>query len=362
MVNFTSEKPSLNVGFMPLTDSAPLVVAKEYGFFERYGLDVTLEKQNSWATMRDKVCTGLLDGAQMLAPMPIASSLGLDGQRIPMITPFVLSRNGNAITLSHKWYAHLGEHRLNDGQPVSAKAIVPIVNKKAEQGEKLRLATVFPYSCHYYQLLDWLSAGGIDLNQIELIIIPPGNMIAALKAGDIDGFCVGGPWNAFAVRAQLGFTAATSSDIWNDFPEKVLGVLASWQMQNPQTCKALVHALNDACHWLESIPNRFEAAQLLSGSQYLNMDLNIIAPSLLGSCLTYKDLPPRQIKTYNQFADSESVNFNCPSLEDGSWLLEVMQKSGHLANPTHAMSQLPHIYRQDLFHEYFSVSQDLAPR
>ncbi|TLU64370.1 ABC transporter substrate-binding protein [Thalassotalea litorea] len=356
------EKRSLKVGFMPLTDSAPLVVAKEYGFFERYGLDVTLEQQNSWATMRDKVCAGLLDGAQMLAPMPIASSLGLDGQRIPMITPFVLSRNGNAITLSQKWYKHLDEHRLGEGQPISATAIASIVNKKIANGEKLRFATVFPYSCHYYQLLDWLSAGGIDLSHIELLIIPPGNMIAALKSGEIDGFCVGGPWNAFAVRAQLGFTAATSSDIWMDFPEKVLAVLASWQMQNPNTCKALVQALNDACHWLESIPNRFEAAQLLSGSQYLNMDLNIIAPSLLGSCLTYKDLPPRQINTYNQFADSESASLNCPSIDDGRWLLEVMQKSGHLDNPSHALLQLPHIYRQDLFRQYFTANQDVAPR
>ncbi|QDP00137.1 CmpA/NrtA family ABC transporter substrate-binding protein [Thalassotalea sp. PS06] len=353
MVNTLLEKQALTLGFMPLTDSAPLVVAKEFGFFEKYGLDVTLEKQNSWATMRDKICTGLLDAAQMLAPMPIASSLGVDGQRIPMITPLVLSRNGNAITLGKKWYPLLGEHQLPEGQPVNAEAIKPLVALKQQQGEKLKLATVFPYSCHYYQLLDWLTNAGIDLEQIEILIIPPGNMTTALKLGHIDGFCVGGPWNAFAVRAHLGFTGVTSSDIWVDFPEKVLGMLASWQLQNPQTCKALVQALNEACHWLESIPNRFEAAQILSQSQYLNMDLNIIAPSLLGSCLTFKDLPPRQIDTYNQFADSESLQLNCPNIEDGRWLLEAMQKAGHLADPEQAAAQLPHIYRPDLFQQYF---------
>ncbi|MEH6711916.1 MAG: CmpA/NrtA family ABC transporter substrate-binding protein, partial [Paraglaciecola polaris] len=273
------EQPDITLGFIPLTDSAPLIVAKELGFFERWGLNVTLQKQNSWSTLRDKLHAGVLDAAQMLAPMPIASALGLGAPSANVITPLVLSLNGNAITLSEGLLQEvLKENEItNVTLPMAGYLLQKVVEKRKHRGlAKLKFATVFPYSCHYYQLRDWLKAAKVNLDDVDLLVIPPINMVECLENGDIDGFCVGGPWNAKAVRAGIGMTALTSFDIWQDSPEKVLGLLDSWHQKNPNSVLALCVALKQACSWLESVPNRFEAARLLSQSEYLDAELDVI--------------------------------------------------------------------------------------
>src|SRR6056297_1206348 len=218
------EKPDLRLGFVPLTDCAPLVVAKEKGFFLEQGLNVELSRENAWANIRDKVSVGVLDGAQMLAAMPLASNLGLGGS-IPMVAAMSLDLNGNGITVStalHERMAATGEPAL-DTPRGSGRALKQVIDAGRRAGERPHtFAMVFPYSSHNYLLRYWLAAAGIDPDRdIELIVVPPPQMVSHLEAGLIAGFSVGEPWNTLAVCSGLGRTLATSYDIWNNHPEKV---------------------------------------------------------------------------------------------------------------------------------------------
>ncbi|MCH2158245.1 MAG: ABC transporter substrate-binding protein [Oleiphilaceae bacterium] len=330
----STQKQELKLGFVALTDSAPLIVAKEYGFFEEQGLDVTLQKQNSWATLRDKLHAGVLDAAQMLAPMPLASGLGLGCRPCEVIAPFVLSLNGNAITISEGLYQEiLAVSGLSElPLPLSAKLLLPVIAQRKEAGlSKLKFADVFPYSCHHYQLLDWLSDGGVELDDVDLLTVPPVNMVDFLESGEIDAFCVGGPWNAKAVRSEIGLTALTSFDIWENQPEKVLGVTKKFASDNPNLVRSLCTALAQACSYLEKTPNRFEAARLMSRANYLDAPIEVIAPSLIGSCLTHRFLPPRVVPSYNQFSDA-AVDINKPTREQGIWLVNKMLKANQITD------------------------------
>ena len=321
------EQPTLDIGIVALTDCAPLVMAKKLGYFEAQGLQVNLHIQPSWATVRDRLHAGLLDAAQVLAPMPLASTLGLNGNKCELINVINLSMNGNGITLSNNLIEQLTE--LNQGVmpnlPLDAQLIAQLI-KQSSNDRKLKFAAVYPYSCHYYQLRDWLQSGGIDPDSdIETLIIPPTQMANALANGDIDGFCVGTPWNAKAVRAGTGTTVTTSCDIWQQAPEKALAVSKQWQQQNPNTFAALLTATKQACQWLQSTANRFEAAVTLQ--DYLNEPLEVIAPSLIGSCLTTNGKSPRSIPDYNCFSDDID---NIPQSYQGANLLEKMASAGQL--------------------------------
>ena len=355
----TIEKPELNIGFVPLTDSAPLIVAEEMGFFEQEGLQVQLRKQNSWATLRDKLHAGILDAAQMLAPMPIASSLGLGSYEIAVVTPLVLSLNGNAITLSEDLYRELLEVQNLESLtlPLDAGLLAGVVERRKQLGlPKLRFAHVFPYSCHHYQLLDWLKNGGLSVEDVDILTIPPVNMVGFLDNGEIDGFCVGGPWNAKAVRRAIGLTALTSFDIWEDKPEKVLGFTEAFTQQYPNTTQAVARAILLACHWLEGTPNRFEGARLLAMSPYLDASLDEIAPSLLGSCLTHYDMDPRQVQSYNRFNSTPNVEVNRPSESHGYWLIDKMNEAGQLADKTADKVDIKRIFREDLYERISTTS------
>lgn len=346
------EQTDLTLGFVPLTDSAPLVVAKELGFFEKWGLNVELQKQNSWATLRDKLHAGMLDAAQMLAPMPLASSLGIGCSKIHVITPLVLSLNGNAITLSNQLHVEiLNENSISHVTlPLAAYLLENVIRTRRQQSRpKIKLATVFPYSCHHYQLKDWLASANLAADSVDIVVVPPVNMVSHLKNGDIDGFCVGGPWNAQAVRAGHGITALTSFDIWQDSPEKVLGMLGSWADKKPSTVLALTAALQQACMWLESTPNRFEAARLLSQRNYLDAPIDIIAPSLIGSCLTELSSPPRTIPSYNQFYKSQCDSINLPDYVRGEWLISKMLNAGQLHNIDIPEGIARQVFRPDIY-------------
>lgn len=348
------ERNSITIGFVPLTDSAPLIIAKELGFFEDWGLDVQLQKQNSWATLRDKLHIGALDAAQMLAPMPIASTLGLGNEATHIITPLILSLNGNAITLSEMLYQEV--LRLNNltelPLPMSAKLLQAVVKDRKDRGaDKLTFATVFPYSCHHYQLRDWLQSAELTQQDVEISIVPPVNMVSYLQQSYVDGFCVGGPWNAKAVRAGNGITVVTSSDIWIDSPEKVLGLKASFAKSHPQTVIALCAALKQACDWLDTVPNRFEAARLLCNKTYLDETLDVIAPSLIGSCLTHRTLPPRNIPSYNQFSNGNKGSINQPQPIRGEWLVEQMIRAGQLSCEVDSRMVVNQVFREDIYQQ-----------
>ncbi|NMP16701.1 CmpA/NrtA family ABC transporter substrate-binding protein [Thalassotalea sp. Y01] len=325
--HFTSmPTPQCKIGFMPLTDCAPLVVAKELGFFKEFGLDVELVKQNSWASMRDKLSAGVIDMGQLLAPMPLAGALGLDKQCENLIAPFVLSRNGNAITISRDLHTK-SAIGLNFHQGSEASYLKPLIHELKQKGEKLTFATVYPYSCHYLQLQSYFQQAGIAQSDVNIVIISPSNMVSALRQGDIDGFCVGGPYNAKAVREGIGVTVATSIDIWPDLPEKVLAFKKHWYLQQPDTAYALLKAVQRACRWLEVTANRFEAARMLSKRDYLNTAIDIIAPSLLGSCLTFPGAEPRSVPAYNRFTCCHEQGSNRPDNHDMSQLYRYFKLS-----------------------------------
>lgn len=348
------EQTHLDIGIVALTDCAPLVMAKHLGYFEQWGLDVSLHVQYSWATVRDRLNAGLLDAAQVLAPMPIASTLGLNGPKCDVINAFNLSMNGNGVTLSTTLMDKV--RSLNNGVtptlPLDAKWLKQLIE---QTGETLKIASVYPYSCHYYQLRDWLIAGGLEPNvDVELAIVPPTSMTTALENNDIDGFCVGTPWNAQAVRGGIGETVTTSSDIWDEAPEKVLAVTKQWQEQNPNTYLALLAAVQQACEWLESTANRFESAIVLQ--QYIEAPVDVIAPSLIGSCLTAINQPPREILGHNRFY---SENANQPHVEQGYYLIDKMRQAGQLSDWTDDQLQdaVTRVYRNDLYEAMITLRE-----
>ncbi|APX92212.1 nitrate transporter NrtA [Halomonas sp. 1513] len=263
-----AELQRLQLGFIPLLDCVLLVVARERGLFADQGLEVTLSRQNAWSTLRDKVAAGLLDGAHMLAPMPLAMSLGLGRAPCDTLAPITLSRNGNAIVLSQA-LADACTADLGDDPAASANALAGYLTAG---GERPRLGMVYPHSCQHYQLRHWLCLGGIDADRdVELVALPPPRMVDAMQQGKIDGFCVGEPWGSLAEHRQSGRIVASGAQLWPEQPEKVLGVTRSWANRYPATLTRLIHALIAASDWLaESPANRLQARDWLALPPYLD--------------------------------------------------------------------------------------------
>ena len=277
------EKTSLRLGLLPLADAAPLVIAKERGFFARHGLDVELRVERAWAALRDKVAMGVLDAAQMLAPMPIAATLGLDGIAVPMVTALSLNLNGNAITISRPLYQRMQAQappQADAAQWAKALARVLEADRKAHLPQPV-FAHVFPFSTHHYELRMWLASAGIDPdNEVRLCVVPPPRMVGELAAGRVDGFCVGAPWSEVAALRGLGVTVASKYSIWNNSPEKVLGVTRDWAAAHPNTHRALLAALIEAARWLDLPEHRAEAAQLIIGEGWVHAPADTIRAAL----------------------------------------------------------------------------------
>ncbi|MFQ3789316.1 CmpA/NrtA family ABC transporter substrate-binding protein [Halomonas sp. A29] len=264
------ELERITLGFVPLIDAALLIVARERGCFAAQGLDVSLSRENAWATLRDKVAAGLLDGAQMLAPMPLAMSMGLGRAPCDTLAPLLLSRNGNTVTLSSPLSEASGAE-LTDSPSDSALALGDWLRGPGS-GKRPRLAMVYPYSCQHYQLREWLTLGDIAPDRdVELVALPPPRMVEALRDGQIDGFCAGEPWGTLARHCGTGQLVATGAQLWPDHPEKVLGVTRSWAQRYPATLAALLRALRDASKWLSTSPeNRRQALGWLALPPYLD--------------------------------------------------------------------------------------------
>lgn len=329
----TLEKTDLKLGFVALLDCAPLVVAREKGFFKKYGLNVILSKESSWASIRDKVSFGIFDGAQMLAPMPLAATLGLNGNKTPMQTSLVLSQNGTAITLAQNLYLNLSE-QISDWE--DASDVGNKFRQLIQDGEhKPVLATVYPYSNHHYQLRYWLEQHNLDTeNDVQLVAVPPTKMLDNLSSGLIDGYCVGEPWNSLALLQQSGGILATGYQIWGAHMEKVLGVTCEWAEANPNTYKAMVQAVLEACHWAEEESNREELMQLLALPPYL-------------------DQAAEKLKTFESPYSMEQHfagdDVNLPDPQHGVFILEQMQKCGQLGEEEFDfMALAKEVYRQDL--------------
>ncbi|MDO6592546.1 CmpA/NrtA family ABC transporter substrate-binding protein [Neptuniibacter sp. 1_MG-2023] len=335
----TVEKNKLKLGFVALLDCAPLVVAREKGFFEKYNLNVVLCKEASWASIRDKVSFGLYDGAHMLAPMPLAATLGLNGNKTAMLTALSLSQNGTAITLSKEFHTLLSKTIDNweDDKLVGEQF------KKQVKSSSVKpvMATVYPYSNHYYQLRYWLEQHGIDAeHDVQLIAVPPTQMIPSLSNGAIDGYCVGEPWNSLALIQKIGGLLTTGHKIWGAHTEKVLGVTQEWAAAYPNTHQALVKALYEACQWVEDINNKEELYQLLALPPYLDQAATKLSDYT----------PPLAMEQH--FA---GATVNIPDPKQGIFILEQMKQCGQLSNQEADFSEISHsVYRHDLFQHWIS--------
>lgn len=343
------EKSSLAVGFMRLTDSAPLIMALEGGFFARYGLDVELVRETSWANLRDRLVVGTLDAAQLLSPLPMMTSLGAGGIRANLLTGLSLSLNGNAITLSSALWEKLGiDSSSNTAPAISAQALRRQLTDEPEQ--VVTLATVHAFSMHTFMLRLWLKTGGVDPDRdVRIIVLPPEQMCDSLARGIIDGFCVGEPWNSVAVHQGIGIVAASGYQIWNNAPEKVLGVTEIWHNHNPATHLRLRLAVMAACAELTDPGQRKYAAEILSRPQYLNLPIKALLPSLTGEFSFAKNQPPRSLADFHVFSRYQA---GFPWRSHGEWL--VHHASGVLGKPLGedvCRSLVQRCYRPDLYRE-----------
>jgi nitrate/nitrite transport system ATP-binding protein len=336
------EKVNLEIGFIPLTDCAPLIVAKEKGFFAAHGLEeVNLSREPSWKAVAKGVAVGRLDAAQMVAGMPIAMTLGLqdDNQPTPVNTALILSRNGNAITFSKHLYDR-GIRTLADFK----KAI-------AETPDKIHtFGMVHPSSMHNLLLRYWLAAGGIDPDlDVSLTVIPPPQMVANLKAGNIDGYCVGEPWNSYAINENVGFAITTTSDILQGgHIEKVLGVTEEWANKYPQTHLALVKALLEACEYCDDKRNREEILELLCREEYIGSEAKHIRPGFIDAYDYGTEDQPEMLFNYNLFYVDRT---NFPDRTEMLWVMAQMARWGIVPFPKNWVEILDRILRPDVFGE-----------
>lgn len=314
------KRRKVRVGMLPLADAAPFLVARNLDFFAGQGLDVSLCLESSWAAIRDKLAAGMLDAAQLLAPMPIAANLGADHLGVAMETAVVLSRNGNSITVSNDLYR---EMCAPAAEPAAAgRALSRVVQRERSAGRKPRVfAHVFPFSTHHYLLRAFLSRAGIDPElDVRLVVIPPHRVLDALREGRIDGYCVGAPWGMAAEVEGIGRRLLATHTIRSGCAEKVLGVTRDWATLNPAAHLSLVAALIEAGRWLEEPGHRSEAAKMLIESDLLHVPADTIRAALSddGS----DPLGPQFI-----FGAGETLS---PHQDDARWFVEQMQDSGQI--------------------------------
>jgi nitrate/nitrite transport system substrate-binding protein len=350
--NTSLEKVKLNLGIIPLTDCAPIVVAKEKGFFSKYGLDVAISKEASWANIRDKVSIGALDGAHMLAGMPIAASLGVGALPKPTVTAFSMDLNGNAITVSNDLYERMmkADPEAMKSSSTSAQALKKVIDQEKAAGkEPMTFAMVFPVSTHNYQLRYWMGAAGINPDQdIRLIVIPPPQMVANLRANNIMGYCVGEPWNERAVEMGIGRVIATSYEIWNNNPEKVFAVTQEWADKNPKTHQAVIMGLLDAAQWMDKPENRMEVVKIISAASYVNAPEEVVKMSMTGTFHYTKAEKPKDLPDFNVFYRYAAT---FPWQSHAAWFITQMLRWGQITKPLDIKKTAQSVYRPDIYRE-----------
>jgi nitrate/nitrite transport system substrate-binding protein len=359
------EKDQLKFGFIKLTDMAPLAIAKEKFFFEDEGLQVELEAQANWKVLLDRVITGELDGAHMLAGQPLGATIGY-GTKADVITAFSMDLNGNAITVSNAVFDEMKPHIEKDADgkfkhPISAAALKPVVERYRADGKPFNMGMVFPVSTHNYELRYWLAAGGLrpgyyspdnTAGQIQadvlLSVTPPPQMPSTLEAGTILGYCVGEPWNQAAVFKGIGVPVVTDHGIWKFNPEKVFGVTDKWAKENPNTHLAVVKALIRAGQWLDDPANRDEAVKILSQSAYVGADEEVIANSMTGS-FEFEKGDKRPAPEFNVFFKHFATY---PYYSDAIWYLTQMRRWGQIGEAKSDdwyVETAKKVYRPDIY-------------
>jgi nitrate/nitrite transport system substrate-binding protein len=337
-----SNQPVIKLGIIPLTDCAPLVIAFEKRFFKKYGVNVQISKEASWANVRDKILTGELQGAHCLFGMPFSVYTGVGGKPgSEMHIAMVLNNNGQSITLSKDFCGKV------DHQDITT---VSKVVKELSETKELSFAGTFPGGTHDTWLRYWLAASGVDQNKVKIITIPPPQMVANMKVGNMDGFCVGEPWNQVAVKQGIGFTHLATQDIWKHHPEKALVLNEDFSVNRRDELKKVMKAVMEACIWLDDMKNREEAATIIGRQSYVNAPAEEIATRLKGvydlGCdygqYTYKD----DYMLYHRGGET-----NYPRKSYGIWYMAQYFRFNHLKQEPDYEAIADKLILQDLYNE-----------
>lgn len=340
------ERPDVNLGIIALTDCSSIVVAHEKGLFKKFGINSTVTKGASWAAIRDSLSNGDLQATHMLLGMPIASSMGLGGApKKPMVVPFLLNRNGQAISLKKELKGKVAD---------DPRALKPFVDEAKAAGKPMTFAMTFPPGTHAMWIRYYLAAGGIHPGDaggagadISLITIPPPQMVANMKVGQMDGFCVGEPWNARTISEDVGFTSITTQAIWKDHPEKVCAFTEEFADKHPKTVKAVLKALHEASVWLDKMENREEQATIVSAPTYINCPPETILGRLQGK---YDMGDGRRFKDPNYMIFSER-NCNYPQAKYCKWWLTQLRRWGFTEGVPDYEAISKQVMRSDIYEE-----------
>ena len=340
----------LHIGFIPLIDAAALIVAVDKGFTKAEGLDVTLAREVSWSNVRDKLNIGLFDAAHLLAPVTIASSLGLGHVKVPIVAPFNLGLNGNAITVSPALHAAiLSEVEGDPFDPMAtAQALARVVAARRKSGlEPLTFGMTFPFSTHNYQLRFWMAAGGVDPDEdVRLVVLPPPYMVDSLASKQVDAFCVGAPWNSIAVDLGVGHILHFVSDILLRAAEKVLAVRQGWSERNKEVVAALVRAAFRAAEFIEQHENRAEVARILSQPERIGVPAEVIQRTLDGRLKILPDGTMRENKNYLLVGREGAAR---PDPVQAAWLYAQMVRWGQAPLGPVALEAAMAVFRPDLY-------------
>jgi two-component system, oxyanion-binding sensor len=345
-----ASEAKLRIGFIPLADAAALIVAVDKGFTAAEGLDVELVSEVSWSNVRDKLNIGLFDAAHLLAPIAIASSLGLGHVKVPIVAPFGLGVNGNAITVSPALYAAIAaaaEGNIVDPL-VSARALARVITKRNARGEEpLTFGMTFPFSTHNYHLRFWMAAGGVDPDEdVRLVVLPPPYMVESLANGQVDGFCVGAPWNSVAVDLGIGFILHFVCEILPRAAEKVLAVRSRWADEHPQTLLRLIRAHGRAAAFVEDTTNREEVTAMLAAPNRIGVAAEVIRRTLDGRMKVAPDGTMRASDRYLLIGRTGAAR---PDPVQAAWLYGQMVRWGQAPLSAELLSAAKLVFRPDLY-------------
>jgi nitrate/nitrite transport system substrate-binding protein len=340
------ESPDMKFGMIALTDCSSIVVAHEKGLFKKFGVNSTVSKGASWAAIRDSLTNGDIQATHMLLGMPIASTMGLGGApKKPMIVPWIINRNGQAITLSNTFKGKVAD---------DPKALKPFVDEARAKGNPLTFAMTFPPGTHAMWIRYYLAAGGINPGDaagagadVSLITVPPPQMVANMKVGKMDGFCVGEPWNAKTIAEEIGYTSSATQGIWKDHPEKVCAFTEEFAAKNPKTVKAVLKALHEASVWLDKMENREEQANIVSAATYINCPPEAILGRLQGK---YNMGDGRKFKDPNYMIFSDR-NCNYPQAKYAKWWLTQLRRWGFVEGTPDYEGVAKQVMRSDIYEE-----------
>ncbi|WP_439541331.1 CmpA/NrtA family ABC transporter substrate-binding protein [Hyphomicrobium sp.] len=346
-----SERRSYEVvaGFMPLLDSAVLVVAKEKGFAATEGIDLTLVRETSWANIRDRMAVGHFQVAHMLAPMPIAANLGLAPLATKTIAPIALGLGGNAITVSNALWGRMCAQGAEAGldPAVAGRALRGVItNQEGTREAALRFAVVHPFSGHNYELRYWLAACGIDPERdVEIVFVPPPLMADALASGSIDGYCVGEPWSTAATKASIGHIVTVKAALWRSSPEKVLGVAANWAEREPDALAALLRALCRSAQWCGATQNHRELAEILAARAVIDRTAEWMLHGLSGAL----DVGGGEIQQVQDFFVPFAKAATFPWKSHALWFYSQMVRWGQVAHTPENVAITRETYRPDVY-------------